>query len=179
MSLAAVVSEYQRSTEPKPSPKKPKIVKLVNVLRFAEADVNRKHLLELVPDRFIYEQAMIAWDMNYMQVKAQTTKMRKWQLVTLEKRGRDSIFIKIGENGMKQSEGYTRRRFKQGQKNRLELLALLPDQFTPVQAMEVWEMSRETVDSITQKMRKWNLITPNKGNKGRIFTKVKDQENAN
>jgi len=95
MTLAAVVSEYLRSTEPKPSPQKPKIVKVVNVLRFTEADIKRKHLLELVPDRFTYEQAMIAWDMNYMQAKAQTTKMRKWQLVTSEKIERSSIFIKV------------------------------------------------------------------------------------
>ena len=80
---------------------------------------------------------------------------------------------------MKQSEGYTRRRFKQGQKNRLELLALLPDQFTPVQAMEVWKMSRAAVDAMTQKMRKWYMIVPNEGKKNRIFTKVKEECHAN
>ena len=85
----------------------------------------------------------------------------------------------IANNPFRHDHSANERSFKRSQKKRHELLTLLPDQFTPVQAVEKWGMSRANVDAMTQKMRWYNLIIPNEGRKGRIFTKVKDQENGN
>ena len=70
-------------------------------------------------------------------------------------------------------------KYIEAQKKRIRLLSIVPDQFTPEQAVEAWKMSRANVDAMTQKMRWYKLIIPNEGKKGRIFTKVKDQENGN
>jgi len=75
---------------------------------------------------------------------------------------------------MKQTNLANERSFQRAQKKRIELLALLPDQFTPTQASEAWDMTILNVNAMTQKMRRYKLITPNEGNVGRIFTKVKE-----
>jgi hypothetical protein len=94
MSLTVLVNEYLRSMESKPPPKKRKVM-FVNVKRFTEADIKRKQLLELVPEQFDYDQATIAWEMDYSKAKAQIAKMRKWQLVTSEKNKNRNIFTKV------------------------------------------------------------------------------------
>jgi hypothetical protein len=76
---------------------------------------------------------------------------------------------------LKQTNSLNLNRFINADKKRRNLLSLLPDQFTPVQAVEKWGMSRANVDAMTQKMRWYNLIVPNEGKKGRIFTKVKER----
>jgi len=62
--------------------------------------------------------------------------------------------------------------FKDADAIRQYRLSLLPDQFTPTQAAEVWKISITKVNTQTAKMRQWKLITSNEGKKGRIFTKV-------
>lgn len=59
--------------------------------------------------------------------------------------------------------------FKRAQKKRVQLLSLLPDKFTPSQAAEVWKMTIANTNAMTQKMRRYKLIIPNKGKKGRIL----------
>jgi hypothetical protein len=76
---------------------------------------------------------------------------------------------------LKQTQGYNTWQFEYAQERRLQLLSKLPDQFTPIQAMEAWKMSRAKTDLMTASMRQWKLIIPNEGKKGRIFTKVKEE----
>jgi hypothetical protein len=78
---------------------------------------------------------------------------------------------------LKQTNSFNLNRFINADKKRRNLLSLLPDQFTPVQAAEAWGMDYTKAKTQTAKMRELNLITSNEDKKGRIFTKVKDQEN--
>ncbi len=75
---------------------------------------------------------------------------------------------------MKQTNNFNFQKFIDAQKKRIKLLTLVPDQFTPEQASEMWDMTIPSVNAMTQKMRWYNLIVPNEGKKGRIFTKVKE-----
>jgi hypothetical protein len=86
------------------------------------------------------------------------------------------LFRSKSTKNLRQVSAHIVRSFMRSQKKRIKLLSLVPDQFTPEQAVEVWKMSRAAVDAMTQKMRWYNLIVPNERKKGRIFTKVKDQE---
>jgi hypothetical protein len=80
---------------------------------------------------------------------------------------------------MNQVKGYNEMSFKEAQKKRHKLLTLVPDQFTPVQASEAWGLPIANVNAMTQKMRRYNLIVPNEGKKGRIFTKIKEECHGN
>jgi hypothetical protein len=75
---------------------------------------------------------------------------------------------------LNQVKGYNETSFKEAQKKRLNLLTLVPDQFTPVQAAEAWGTDYVKAKTQTAKMRRWGLIIPNEGKKGRLFTKVKE-----
>jgi hypothetical protein len=75
---------------------------------------------------------------------------------------------------LKQTNNFNFQKFIDAQKKRIKLLTLVPDQFTPEQASEMWDMTIPSVNAMTQKMRWYNLIVPNEGKKGRIFTKVKE-----
>ena len=62
---------------------------------------------------------------------------------------------------------------KRAQKKRMDLLSLLPDQFTPTQAGVAWNLDVTKTNAVIQKMRLYKLITANEG-KNRIFTKAKE-----
>jgi hypothetical protein len=76
---------------------------------------------------------------------------------------------------LRQSNIFNLNRFIAADKKRRQLLSLVPDQFTPVQAAEAWGMDYTKANTQTAKMRELNLITSNEGKKGRIFTKVKEE----
>ena len=76
-----------------------------------------------------------------------------------------------------QVKGYNLASHKQAEKRRLKLLDMIHDNFTPKEAMSIWNKSRGQVGVITQYMRRYGHIVPTGGARSRIFIKV--DKNAN
>ena len=76
------------------------------------------------------------------------------------------------EDVKRKTNFYNRLSFEQGDRRRKRLLDSIHDGFTPKEASVIWCMKIPDVNAMTQKMRKYGMITSAGGRCSRIFYKV-------